>query len=387
MNLLLNVRENNPRQAEMNNTEEGTTVKAAITIIGIATVAALLTLATFDTPAQAAGGPGFTFGSPDRNSSCLRCHSSVAAVGKKNYIDPMKFSKSTHARIGCSTCHDAIGSNHPDGRSSKISTGCLDCHQETGAEYANSDHVKNAACGSCHNPHSVLTLSEISSEEVRRQCSPCHKSEIMWSRHARWLPQAELHLETIPCITCHTESKELVVTISIVRKHPAEDGKGIESVSHAELKKLVQGGDIRRIVDRNGDGSVSIAELKDFNQNPLYNDYCLTGVMTPSRISHSFKIINNRWDCTYCHAKGPGAVTSSSIALPADDGSAISIPVEKGAVLDALNSIPDMYLMGSSRNDMMNKIGLAILGGGMVMPVGHGMLRFLTRRNRNGKEH
>ncbi|GAM10501.1 doubled CXXCH motif protein [Geobacter sp. OR-1] len=363
-------------------------MKAASYIVAvIIPLGTALALSAFTRIASAAEVPGFAFGSPDKNRVCLTCHSSVGAVGKNNYIDPMKFSRSTHARIGCSTCHDAIGSTHPDGRRSGISTGCLDCHQAIGAEYVNSDHVRNASCGSCHNPHTVLTLSEISSEEVRRQCSGCHKPEMMWSQHARWLPQAELHLETIPCITCHTESRELVVTISIVGKKMAESGTGLQPVSHAALKRLVQGGDIRRIIDRDGDQSVSIAELKDFHKNPLYDEYCLAGVMTPSKISHTFKIINNRWDCTYCHAKGPGAVKSSSIILPMEDGSVTSIPVEKGAILEALNNIPDLYLMGSSRNEFMNKIGLAILGGGMVMPVGHGVLRFLTRRNRNGKEH
>lgn len=362
-------------------------MKAAIQTSLLTAMAALLGFTLFNGVSDASGGPDFSFGSTDKNGSCLRCHSSVAAVGRNNYVDPMKFAHSTHARIGCSSCHDAIGSNHPDGRASRISTTCLDCHKDIAAEYANSDHVKNASCGSCHDPHTVLSLSEISSEEVRRQCSSCHKPEIMWSRHARWLPQTELHLETIPCITCHTESKELVMTISIIQKHPKDQAKKIEPVTHAELKKLVKGGDILQILDPDSNGSVSIAELKAFNKNPLYADYCLAGVMTPLKVSHSFKIINNRWDCTFCHAKGPGSVTSSRITIPAVDGSVTSIPVEKGAVLDALNSIPDLYLMGSSRNDIMNILGLAVLGGGLVMPVGHGMLRFLTRRNRNRKEH
>lgn len=51
-------------------------------------------------------------------------------------------------------------------------------------------------------------------------------------------------------------------------------------------------------------------------------------------------------------------------------------------MLDALHTIPDFYLMGSARNTTLNKIGLAIIAGGLVMPVGHGFLRFLTRKNR-----
>jgi hypothetical protein len=58
------------------------------------------------------------------------------------------------------------------------------------------------------------------------------------------------------------------------------------------------------------------------------------------------------------------------------------VAVEKGAVLDALNALPDFYLMGSTRNALLNKVGLVIIAGGMVMPLGHGFLRFLSRKNR-----
>ncbi len=33
----------------------------------------------------------------------------------------------------------------------------------------------------------------------------------------------------------------------------------------------------------------------------------------------------------------------------------------------------------------MNLLGMAIIAGGMVMPIGHGTLRFLTRKNRQLK--
>jgi hypothetical protein len=39
-------------------------------------------------------------------------------------------------------------------------------------------------------------------------------------------------------------------------------------------------------------------------------------------------------------------------------------------------------MMGATRNASLNLLGLAILAGGLVMPVGHGFLRFLTRKNR-----
>jgi hypothetical protein len=42
-------------------------------------------------------------------------------------------------------------------------------------------------------------------------------------------------------------------------------------------------------------------------------------------------------------------------------------------------------MMGATRSKALNIAGLMIIAGGMVMPIGHGTLRFLTRKNR--KDH
>jgi hypothetical protein len=55
-------------------------------------------------------------------------------------------------------------------------------------------------------------------------------------------------------------------------------------------------------------------------------------------------------------------------------------------VLSTLYGAPDFYLTGAGRNTLLNKLGLLIIAGGLVMPVGHGFLRFLTRKNRQEKE-
>jgi hypothetical protein len=78
---------------------------------------------------------------------------------------------------------------------------------------------------------------------------------------------------------------------------------------------------------------------------------------------------------------------TSYIAFPEQDGSYIRLAVEKGAVLDVLNGTPDFYMMGATRSKWLNIAGLMIIFGGMVMPIGHGTIRFLTRKNREGKGH
>ena len=76
----------------------------------------------------------------------------------------------------------------------------------------------------------------------------------------------------------------------------------------------------------------------------------------------------------------------SYLSLAESNGGFKRVEVEKGAVLDALYGTPDFYMVGSTRSTALNYIGMMILAGGMVMPIGHGTLRFLTRKNRKDEE-
>jgi len=51
-------------------------------------------------------------------------------------------------------------------------------------------------------------------------------------------------------------------------------------------------------------------------------------------------------------------------------------------MLDTLYGTPNFYMTGSTRSAALNIIGLIIICGGFIMPIGHGTLRFLTRKNR-----
>jgi hypothetical protein len=108
--------------------------------------------------------------------------------------------------------------------------------------------------------------------------------------------------------------------------------------------------------------------------------------MTPDKTTHDFEILTNRRNCTFCHASGSERMQTSFISLPDAKGVYKRIPVEKGAVMDVLYGTPDFYLMGSTKSGALNYVGLAIICGGLIMPVGHGTLRFLTRKNRTKKE-
>jgi len=222
---------------------------------------------------------------------------------------------------------------------------------------------------------------------MNRPCAMCHPVGEMADAHGDWLPQADLHLEMLPCVSCHTASENYVITLYLSKPSPRTNDSGGQTIYELagvkELRELSGGKEIGTLIDTDGDNFVTLTELKAFNRGPFSKVLRLKGMLTPEVVTHNLQILDNRWDCTFCHASGSGAVQTSFIALPREDGAYDRLRVEKGAILDALNGTPDFYMMGATRNASLNLLGLFILVGGLVTPVGRGALRFLTRKNRH----
>lgn len=332
------------------------------------------------TLAQAAD---FSFGdSSVKNEACFSCHGNQTTVGSQNYIDPTNFGHTTHAKFGCTTCHDTITSNHPNGKSAKRTTSCSDCHGDIITQYSASIHGSKAPCSGCHNPHKVYKPDEISGVEMNKQCANCHDNIKITASHSKWLPQAGLHLGAIACITCHSKAENYVISIYIAKRDNSDPESKPNLVPYENLQRLSNGENIQYLIDKNRDSYISLDELRKFNRDPSNNNMYLKAMLTPVKPTHSFQTFDNRWDCTFCHASGTEIMQTSYLSLPEQNGTFRQLAVEKGAALDALHAIPNFYLMGSTRNDILNKVGLLIIMGGFVMPIGHGFFRFISRKNR-----
>ena len=317
-----------------------------------------------------------------KNEACISCHSNQTKVSAINYIDPKKFGHTTHAKFGCTTCHDTITSDHPAVKPTGFTTSCGDCHADVSAQYSVSIHAKNAPCSGCHNPHRVISSSEIAAAEMNKQCVACHSDIKIISSHAKWLPQTELHLGAIACVTCHSKAENYVISIYIAKRDGAEPESKPNLVPYEDLLKYTKGENIQYLIDKNRDNYISLDELRKFNRDPANKKIYLKSIMTPVKPTHSFQTFDNRWDCTFCHGSGPEIMQTSFLTFPNENGTFRQVAVERGAAMDALRAIPNFYLMGSTRNGTLNTIGLLIIFCGMLMPLGHGFLRFLTRKNR-----
>ena len=319
------------------------------------------------------------------SEECLFCHGEADLVGAEQRIDVELYSHTVHSQMGCLTCHDGISDAHPDDGLPVTASGCLACHEETGQAYAQTRHAQFAECRDCHDPHRGRGLEAVSGPGKNQQCSQCHDLNEIAAGHSQWLPQADLHIGVLPCITCHTSSPGYEIVLNITRKQDRGMFGAYDFASYTELQELNDGQAPAGLIDINGDAFISLAELRTFNRNPAYADMRLEGTLVPSQVSHDLSTLDSRYDCTFCHVSGPQSMQTSFLALPRPEGIYEQIAVEEGAVLDALYGTPDFYLTGSTRSASMNLIGLIIICCGLIMPIGHGTLRFLTRKNRQHK--
>jgi|GEM_PF-428371 len=368
-------------------------------------------------------GIGINSSSAMETDDCLGCHGDSSIIdegGERLYIDGAQFAGTKHAEDGCGSCH-FVTDDHPDdgirpGKEScdtchedtidELSKGlhagnaeCTDCHNPHAAkglkppgescgmchedaveEYLKSPHAEKAACSDCHSPHTVKSHLSISGFEKNRRCATCHDNV----GHSEWLLRSRLHMQATTCISCHTDSKGIVIAMYIEKRdgvRPDKEGE-IDLATYEDLMQLVGDGGVQSLIDTNGDGSITMAELKDFNKNSKYQDVGLWGVLSTETASHSYGIFENRRDCSFCHAAGPKAMQTCYVAFPNQDGTYSRVAVEEGAVLDPLFATPDFYMVGSTRNDILSILGLLIIAGGLGAASLHGTFRFLTRKNR-----
>lgn len=317
---------------------------------------------------------------------CLSCHTEADEVGEDNAIDGVLFSGTSHAEEGCNGCH-VIGDEHPDDmQEPEMAATCVDCHDEIGERYAASAHGDNASCTDCHNAHQALSPVSLSGVQMNESCQGCHESTDIEGSHARWLPQADVHIRSVPCVSCHSSSEKFVITLYVTQRQGNRAYADYELLNHEQLQQRVGDQAVTALIDGDQSGEISLDELSAFYAGNDKSGLRLWAMMTPETVDHDFQTMDNRWDCTYCHAAGPESMENSYVAFPQADGTYQRLPMEQGATIDALFGTPDFYMVGSTRSKAMNIVGLMILLGGLAMPIGHGSVRFLTRKNRR-KDH
>jgi predicted CXXCH cytochrome family protein len=195
------------------------------------------------------------FKNAKENENCLKCHGQSKysyenpeqgkIVKKRMYteliIQPDLFYTSNHRQFKCTDCHSEDYSTfpHPGNLRMESKASCIDCHGGD-AQYAKfhfeaidtafqesvhaTRHNEEFTCWMCHNPH-AYKINARTNENIKETiiydntiCLNCHsdytrfqlltdkKNPNLLQKH-EWLPNQELHFESVRCVECHAEKK------------------------------------------------------------------------------------------------------------------------------------------------------------------------------------
>ncbi len=367
-------------------------------------VAALLALAFLPAaaaPKVEAAPDGLAVG--DRQ--CLGCHGEKGLEKKfadgqsvALHVDAPAFAKSVHAAIGCAACHADIDiAKHPAQAKSAVtarafsvalSQACRNCHEASFDAHAKGVHGKAQekagelpapTCSSCHGTHDIVRASL--GTALRDVCLGCHADAV--DAHAKWLPNTRMHLDVVSCAACHAPAagkrielrfydkaaKQELVTDGQAFTRPATDGKSNRPLDATQVRDLV------RAIDRGG----------------AAGNVVLVGRVEPVTAADGHQLLPKAQalkDCATCHRKGAEPFQQVSLSVVGTDGERVRYDTEKDVLHGpaSLESVRGFYAMGGTRIPLLDiLLGLALFGG-ISAPLGHLLMRKLSRKKEERHE-
>lgn len=333
----------------------------------------------------------------EADNTCLGCHSEASLAkelpGGKTlslHIKAETFAKSVHAPLGCAACHaDLELETHSQGTKTikaprEYSIGmaqvCSGCHDDASRQNEKSVHAallgagKSSAptCTDCHGSHSV------SPKTAYETCVTCHASAP--GLHAKWLPNAALHLEVVSCAACHAPKAARMVDL---RLYDSAAQKWImEKEGQPRFESLA------RSIDKDGNG-LDAMELRtllaQINRDPTTASGALRGrielrsAVEAHQLSEKANAIR---ECASCHSDGAEPFQSVTISITGPDGRPIRYRAQKEVLNSVLStdSLRLFYAIGGTRNTVLDILLMLAVLGGISVPIAHQLMKRIVNR-------
>ena len=337
------------------------------------------------------------------NSECLECHGDSSlerevseGMNPALFIDEDKFNHSVHNvnDISCVDCHADIEELNWDNdlpHDEVLQTVCCDtCHEDEGEAYQNSVHKKayrkgiTMLCYACHNYHYATRLGAASvSERENEFCLKCHNP----FKFHKWLPQSSTHFAFVECTVCHAPDtpRHIHLRLFDLASNRFIDSKEILNVLGIEEAEFML------LVDTNKDQSISAKEFKKMvrllREKGVHAQFHgeLVAELEPSLHQVNRGEAKGQ-DCEVCHTADSPYFDAVTMVFTRDDRSAVHFDVSR----DVLSSYyVQFYALGGTRVRVLDKIGIALIVGGLGVAGLHQTVRILTipmRRRRREEE-
>ena len=337
------------------------------------------------------------------NETCMECHGDdsllrAESTGMKDslFVDLEKFKYSVHNvnGIACVDCHADISELNMDEdvpHSTNLApVDCGGCHEEVAESYANSVHKKashkgvDIPCYACHAYHDTTRLAMATvSERQNSFCLKCHNP----NKFHDWLPQKENHFALVECTVCHAPEVPRHVNLRFFDLVDNTFLKGDVIMRHLRTDR--EG--FTDLIDQDKDGSINPQEFEDLvlmlRQKEIRGVFHGELVAEINPIGHQVNRGKANRDCSQCHSVTSNFFQDVRLTFDMEDGSVASYNVDRQALQTYFVTF---NALGTTRVRLLDKIGIALIAGGMAVVFIHLSARLLTiplrRKNKNHPE-
>lgn len=295
----------------------------------------------------------FSLSFSNENDKCLRCHKSgtlsildiETKTIKSYHVDPDKFSQSNHKDLNCTTCHSDDYSKWPHPDTLEINFTCISCHSENSVFIQQnpefSDKFADVPIKHIYNEFEQSVHRKEFGDKF--DCFSCHDPH-SFERNRKPTPE-KIKKDNAMCLNCHKSEYAKGVLKDV--KMP------VIEVTHQWLPNTKLHWDKVRCIDC----------------HTSYDGENLSHNIMPKE-----KAVKN---CESCHTQNTMLLTKLYRYEQKHSQE------EYGFVNGTLLS--DAYVIGSTRNKLLDNLSLIVFGMTFLGLFTHGFLRWKTRDKKNKK--
>ena len=319
-----------------------------------------------------------------KSQACGNCHAGKAQLYEGSIHASLVKDGNLAAPV-CTDCHSAHSVKPMDVYEPITGISCKNCHEDIFEAYAGSvhglaraetdegagaeqkAHMQAPICSNCHQAHEVKAVA--SGDRLKSACLGCHEGATL--AHRQWLPNSEMHLESVACPACHSPMAERRIDLELydnVAQAPLAEQQG-----QAQFQERAEN------IDTAGDG-LDPMELWDLvretSREGQMAEVTLRGRMEvrtgveAHRLADKTLAVRN---CDSCHRNGADPYENVTISISRPDGRKLRYEADKEILSSVISvdSIEGFYTVGGTRIKLLDGLLILSLIGGLAIPIGH----------------
>lgn len=328
--------------------------------------------------------------SVELNQSCRECHDKKYA----QYEGSIHASLVGQGNAGAPVCTDCHSSHAVETMAVyKPVTGlpCKNCHEDIFDAYTVSvhgearkngnvirpAHIQAPICADCHRAHDVTAVAV--NDNLRSACIACHEGVSL--AHDQWLPNSNLHLESVSCPACHAPMAERRIDLQLydnVAQVPVGQQQG-----HALFRQQL------KAIGKTGESIDPMALwnlVREGGQQGQPTDVTLRGRMEVTSGVEAHRLADKGHavrSCESCHQSGAGPFQNVMISITRPDGRTLHYEADKEILSSvvSVDSISNFYALGGTRIKLLDILLLLSLASGFAIPIGHFTIGKIIKKN------